>query len=190
MEFSVHHSRKHMLICSVLGDASYGHLVKVASEGVLHNKIILPIKINKRLVGRYFETCKSFVLQNLTTHFSIHYWWFLPEYVIMMISKWSFSNSIISFTFERKSFPSPSWFISVGSHGFLAYSLGYNSLHNIIIYLATQIVSDLPIGSPIKLAPASFRHVLIFLWALPYFLAQKVVKSLSEGRWFLFFPQV
>ena len=70
----MHHSRKHMLICSVLGDASYGHLVKVASEGVLHNKIILPIKINKRLVGRYFETCKSFVLQNLTTHFSIHYW--------------------------------------------------------------------------------------------------------------------
>lgn len=52
----MHHSRKHMLICSVLGDASYGHLVKVASEGVLHNKIILPIKINKRLVGRYFET--------------------------------------------------------------------------------------------------------------------------------------
>ena len=39
------------------GDGSYSHLVKVASEGVLHKKsVILPIKINKHLVGRYFET--------------------------------------------------------------------------------------------------------------------------------------
>lgn len=45
-----------MLVCPIPGDASYGHLVKVASEGVLHNKIILPIKINKHLVGRYFGT--------------------------------------------------------------------------------------------------------------------------------------
>ena len=68
--------------------------------------LFFPVKWISILSGDTLKLWKSFVaLQNFTPHFSIHYWWFLPESVIMMVSKWSFSNSILSFTYERKRFP-------------------------------------------------------------------------------------
>lgn len=56
--FLVHHSRRHMLPVNIItSDVNFDHLVKVMFAKLLHYEVtILPFKVNKYFVGRYFGT--------------------------------------------------------------------------------------------------------------------------------------
>lgn len=111
-----------------------------------------------------------------------------------MVSKWSLSNSVISSTFAGQLYTGriklplfPSLFVSVWSHGFLFDSIGYSPLLLLSILTLSYSSSVWPVEAPSSWFLHPLRHVLLFLWALLYFLAQEDTEFLPEGGCSLFF---
>lgn len=58
-------------LCSVTGDANFGHLVQMAAAGPLHCSYQFPLMFNKYFLGIYYIDI-FLGMKHLFTSFSIH----------------------------------------------------------------------------------------------------------------------